>query len=181
MHKYLQVIKENNLVPLPTPPLIHLIVQLHPSLQYLNKLFFSLRERTPAHRDLSDNVEPHIKQQRLDRMGEVFRRHALTLNNAQVRCVIFCRLLWAPAHRDLGDYVEACIKQQRLDSRMGLFTLFNISLITLGLKWHMHTERYCANYFVVLGLFRLLIFPKRLNLTDILSKSKYINISTNLI
>lgn len=45
---------------------------------------YSLREKTPAHRDLKDDVPKDIKLARLARMSETFRRHALARNSAQI-------------------------------------------------------------------------------------------------
>ncbi|KAF2350135.1 Methylthiotransferase, partial [Trinorchestia longiramus] len=45
---------------------------------------YSLREKTPAHRDLQDDVSDEQKADRLVRLAETFRRHALERNLQQV-------------------------------------------------------------------------------------------------
>lgn len=45
---------------------------------------YSMREKTTAHRRFKDTVPQNVKVERLQRMAEVFRRHAEVLNKAQM-------------------------------------------------------------------------------------------------
>ncbi|KAA0197240.1 hypothetical protein HAZT_HAZT008284 [Hyalella azteca] len=47
---------------------------------------YSLREKTPAHRDLKDDVPSEEKAMRMARLTDAFRRHALQWNQKQVPC-----------------------------------------------------------------------------------------------
>ncbi|XP_071561360.1 CDK5RAP1-like protein [Temnothorax nylanderi] len=46
---------------------------------------YSMREKTTAHRRYKDDVEPHIKMDRLNRMTALYRKEAEKLNRAQIR------------------------------------------------------------------------------------------------
>ena len=48
-----------------------------------------MRERTPAHRDLSDDVPEEVKKQRHLLLADAFRKYALEINSAQVRAFCF--------------------------------------------------------------------------------------------
>lgn len=45
---------------------------------------YSMREKTTAHRRYKDSVPHEIKIERVKRMAQIFRRHAETLNKAQI-------------------------------------------------------------------------------------------------
>ncbi|KAJ8915029.1 hypothetical protein NQ315_016004 [Exocentrus adspersus] len=61
-------------------------ITLMEEVQYNTAFLFpySMREKTTAHRRFQDDVPPHVKQQRLERMIQVFRQTALRLNTAQI-------------------------------------------------------------------------------------------------
>ncbi|XP_074038251.1 CDK5RAP1-like protein [Leptinotarsa decemlineata] len=61
-------------------------ISLMNEIQYNTAFLFpySMREKTTAHRRLQDDVLPHVKQMRLERMIQIFRQHALRLNQSQI-------------------------------------------------------------------------------------------------
>lgn len=45
---------------------------------------YSMREKTTAHRRFTDNVPHHVKIERLQRMSQMYRKHAEIINRAQI-------------------------------------------------------------------------------------------------
>lgn len=45
---------------------------------------YSMREKTTAHRRYQDNIPQHVKLERVQRMSNVFRKHAEILNKSQI-------------------------------------------------------------------------------------------------
>ncbi|KAG5890949.1 hypothetical protein JTB14_019886 [Gonioctena quinquepunctata] len=61
-------------------------ISLMTEIQYNTAFLFpySMREKTTAHRRFQDDVLPHVKQMRLERMIQIYRQYAGKLNKSQI-------------------------------------------------------------------------------------------------